>query len=528
MTSVTDVLVVGAGPTGLVAAAELARRGIACRIVDRQLERSDRSRALVVQPRTLEVLQSMGASGDLLELGQRSLSLNIHLEGRPVASAQVGDLGFEGTPFPFLLFVSQAETERVLEQHAARIGVQVERGMELVSLRERDEQVEAELTTAAGVQIVRARYVIGADGAHSAVRTLAGLRFEGDAYPQDFALADVDVDWPYGHGGVHLFFSRAGVFACLPMRGERAYRFVMVRSKGGDEAGDPTLDEVRERAKTATNLDLCIENPRWLARFRLHHRGVDRYRRGRIFVAGDAAHIHSPAGGQGMNTGIQDAFNLAWKLALVIQGRAADALLDSYHAERHPIGQNLLRFTDRLFRIGSSDSWLLAQVRRGVIPLAAPFVLKNPRRLARLVDFISQLGIRYDFGPLAEEPRRRGSLRKRPAAGFRAPDAQLGRTTLFEQMRGTRFHLLRFSARGHDPGAERDALGMNELVTTLRIRRDPAGAESSLLDTDGQAFRRYGVTDAALYLVRPDGYIATRTEGDDIAKIRGYLQRHLL
>mgnify|MGYP002402060034 CR=1 FL=1 len=526
--SETEVLIIGAGPTGLVAAAELAARGVRCRLVDKAAERSDKSRALVLQPRSLEVLQKMGALGDLLERGQRSRAVDVHANGRHVAHAEWEDLGFTDSPFPFLLFVSQAETERVLDAHARACGVTVERERELVSLAQDEAGVEVELKGPAGVERVRARWLIGADGAHSAVRQACGLRFDGDAYPQDFVLADVDVEWEYPRGGVHFFFSKSGVFVLLPMQGERAWRLLTVRERG-DEGAEPTLEEFQRRAE-ASGLTARFSNPRWLTRFRLHHRGVDRYRHGRVFVAGDAAHIHSPAGGQGMNTGIQDAFNLAWKLALVVKGRGGEALLDSYHLERHPVGQRLLSFTDRFFRLGTSDNWLVSQARWLGGPAAVSFVLNDDGLRRRALHFTSQLGIRYRKSPLTEEPKRRGSLQRTPCAGARAPDAKLSGTTVHAQLRGNTFHLLCFGLPAQAQPQVAAALeGFEAVVHPVFFNAPDDGhaPPQALRDGGGEAFARYGVREQGLVLVRPDGHLATRAPGADPAPIRADLVEHL-
>src|SRR5918994_778786 len=360
-----DVLVVGAGPTGLTMAAELAARGVGCRIVDKTPVRSGRSRALVIHARSLELLQKMGIADELVTLGRRTLKITPFVGGRPVANLELGDIGVDDTPYPFLLFVSQEETERMLEKHLEGLGVKVERPVELLTFEEDAEGVSARLRHEDGYEEnVRTRYVVGADGAHSAVRHALGLSFEGDAYPQDFVLADTKIDWEGEPDRLYFFLSRRGLLALFPMK---------------------------------------LHSPSWLARFRLHHRGVDSYQVGRAFVAGEAAHIHSPAGGQGMNTGIQDAYNLAWKLALVIEGYAPGSFLDSYHAERHPIGQRLLRTTDRMFKVAATRNPLRIALRNFLIPRVLPLVIGERPRRARAFRFVSQLGIKYPDSPIVGE-----------------------------------------------------------------------------------------------------------------------------
>jgi len=527
-------------------AAELAARGIGCRIIDKAPARSRHTRALVVQARTLELMQKMGIADELVARGRRTLKVTPFVGGRRAVDVEFGDIGVDDTPYPFILFVSQAETERVLEEHLENLGVEVERPVELLTFEEDAEGVSARLRHEDGrEEDVRARYVVGADGAHSVVRHTTGLSFEGDAYPQDFVLADLEIDWEGDRDRLYFFLSRRGLLAVFPLAGPSSYRLIATRA--GDtppDAGDPTLDEFQQLTAELSALPMKLHDPGWLARFHLHHRGVNSYRVGRAFVAGDAAHIHSPAGGQGMNTGIQDAYNLAWKLSLVLEGRAGDSFLDSYHQERYPVGRRLLRTTDRLFNVAATHNPVLIRLRNILLPRVLPRVMGRRSLRARAFRFISQLGIKYPGSPIVGEELQGAdrTFRSGPAAGHRAPDAPLRLigesrpTSLFSRLRGIQHHLLLFGGWGSDANgwvasdaelraliAEYEGLLEPHLIVAGESAR--SGSEIPVyVDEPGLAHERYGLRGAGLYLIRPDGYVAFRAPGTNLRPLRAYLR----
>lgn len=541
--SATDVLVVGAGPTGLMAALQLARRGVACRLVDRLPERSDRSRALVVHARTLELLQRFGADAELVAAGRTAVAGTLYVRGREVARLELGDIGVDDTPFPFLLFVSQVETERALEAALQRAGVAVERPVALAGFTQDADGVTATLTHDGGRQeSVRCRYLVGADGAHSAVRHGLGLRFDGEAYPQKFTLADGVIDGLEQR--LHIFLGTGGGLVVLfPMKGEGRCRVLATRPGQIDGPGDPTLDELHALIAGVTGKALTLRDVTWLTTFRLHHRGVDRYGEGRVFVAGDAAHIHSPAGGQGMNTGIQDAENLAWKLAQVVHGRAPASLLASYGDERQPVGRKLLAYTDRLFTLGSSRNPLLIWARNLVVPRLAPRVFADRARRARVFRFASQLGIRYRRSPIVGEHASAAELVGGPAPGDRAPDAPVVRAggepdSLFGVFARGEYTLLVLP--GDQPpdvalARTREALAgwrCSDLVFPVVVTRGPVDGPdpARVADPSGLLHARYGRPGGGggLYLVRPDGHVGFRAGTTDPAALQAHVAAHFL
>ena len=531
--SAADVLVAGAGPTGLALAAQLATSGVQVRIIDRGPGRVHESRALAIQPRTLEVLAGLGVTEELIACGNPAVQLRMHARGR-VLAVPMFDLGLDDTAYPYLLFLSQAETERILSEHLAAGGIHVERGVELARLSTTADSATATLRHRDGrEEAVSARYVAGCDGAHSTVRRLAGIRFEGSSYPQTFVLADVDADG-IETGVAHVFLSDQGMLFFFPLGKPAPWRLLAMRPPA-DRTPPETpvvLDEVQAIASTYTGDTVRIHDPVWMTNFRLHHRAAARYRAGRVFLAGDAAHIHSPAGAQGMNTGIQDAVNLGWKLAATLRGGAGPALLDTYEAERAPIGTMVLRFTDRAFTIATSANPVVRFARTRLAPAVIPLALKARPARAFAFRTVAQLDIRYRHSRLSLDgpnPPRKG-----PKAGDRLPDA-----SIIREEQPSRLHRVLAATAGWHlllcgppdawtaPAATQLAERYTSLITVhgLTVRNTPG----ALYDPDGQALRRLGLTarHTAQYLVRPDGHIGYRAGGTDVTGLARYLSSWL-
>jgi 2-polyprenyl-6-methoxyphenol hydroxylase-like FAD-dependent oxidoreductase len=536
VTATTDVLVVGAGPTGLTLAAQLQQFGTSIRVVDRQLDRVHESRALVMQPRTLEVLRGLGIAETLVERGNDAVQLRIHF-GERMVGVRLFDIGLEDTAFPFLLFISQAETEAILSEHLASRRVSVERGVELVSFSADSDEVTCTLRGVDGrVEQVRCRYLVGCDGAHSTVREGAGIAFEGGSYPQTFVLADLEVDGELEHGAAHAFLGDPGILLFFPLGAPATWRIVGMRpsaehGRARDQETEPlSLEELQRICDRFTGGTLRLHDPVWLTYFRLHHRQAVRYRTGRVFVAGDAAHVHSPAGGQGMNTGIQDAWNLGWKLALVARGIADPALLDTYESERLPVGRFVLRFTDRATSIATADSAFVRLMRTQIAPRLFPLLVRLRSGRAYGFRTLSQLAISYRSSPAVQEGP--GAPRAGPRAGDRFPDARIVRdgrpSWLHEALTAPAFHLLLCGPATGWP---------DDRVAAMRARHGAllavhrlAGAQAApgiLLDPSGEVLARLAVVEAAQYLVRPDGHVGYRSGGTDTLGAERYLARWL-
>jgi 2-polyprenyl-6-methoxyphenol hydroxylase-like FAD-dependent oxidoreductase len=525
-----SVLVVGAGPTGLTMAAELARRGIPCRLIEKVARASEKSKALVIQPRTLEVFQDMGIADEAVASGHPLPSVTPYLDGKPL-----GKITFQAleSPFPFPLILDQSENERILGKLVQKLGIQIERQKELLHLEQNEDHVKITTKNSDGTEEeFLVNWVIGCDGAHSTVRHLLGLPFEGSAYNEEFILADVQLDWELARNEGFGFVLKEGLIAAIP-KGNGRYRLIInqreLRPKSTD---DVTLHEIQSFADRFIPVKTLVHDPIWLARFQTHRRIVPRFRQNRVFLAGDAAHIHSPAGGQGMNTGIQDAYNLAWKLALVISMRGKGELLDTYHLERHPVAKFVLKGTDRAFRIISMRSNWIRFLQR----CFAPYLLKQVWFQKKITTYISELEIGYPQSPIVKENwNDRGGIRP----GCRAPDALLFRDgksiQLFEILRGTN-HVLLFFCNIHNP--EESLKLYSELQTALRIFRDVISAHliskktftisnpiSAFTDENMNLYRKHGTEVECLYLIRPDGYVAYRSKPVNVVFLMEYLSK---
>jgi 2-polyprenyl-6-methoxyphenol hydroxylase-like FAD-dependent oxidoreductase len=514
-----EVLVVGAGPVGLTVGVELWRRGVPCRVIDRLVEPARYAKAVGVQPRTLEVWENLGVLRDALDAAIPLCGQLVYVNGEQVARI---DLALPpDVPYGFVA-LPQYVTEWLLTHRLHQFGGRVERGVELVAFESDSDGVNARLRAAdGGEQEVRVGYLVGADGAHSRVRKGLGLVFAGDAFPEQYMLGDVEVDWALPAGYVvrssHQADGRTDeVLVCVPLPGTGRYRMSMLVPD--DLATRPTQGEVQHGMGTGpvpqlhhiqAVLDRLSPEParahtlRWSSVFRISHRLADRYGQGRVFIAGDAAHIHPPTGAQGMNTGIQDGVNLAWKLALAVQGAAADGLLGSYQAERHPVGEEVVGRTVRHAREGFEA---------------------DPDDPSTVIRREAQLLVHYRDSPLVGDG---GGCLRGPLPGERARDCRgLRRAAVSHPLR--LFELL--AHPHHTLLLYADDIAQLPVVTELarladalaggRMKTYLIGAATStqldgssvplVVDGAGEFQGAYGATGGTGYLVRPDGYVGFR------------------
>ena len=515
----TDVLIVGAGPTGLMLANQLARRGVRFRIIDRHAGPAVQTRALGVQARTLEIYSHLDIAKRALELGKRAGGANIWARGRRAARVPVGEIGQGLSPYPYLLILGQDDNERLLGDALRQHDKDVEWNTELVGLTQQADRVIAQLKHADGtVRETTADWVGGCDGARSAVRELNRIVFQGAPYEDVFFVADTVMTGPMAPDELNVYLWRKGFHLFFPMRGTDHWRLVGIVPEELRGRDDLTLDEVMPSIVQEAGTGLILRSCSWFSTYRIHHRRAQRFRAGRCFLLGDAAHIHSPVGAQGMNTGLQDAYNLGWKLALVVSGQADPRLLDSYEDERIPVAEALLSTTDRLFSLVVSDNWVTGLFRTRLVPklMGLAMKLKRIQKLAFLT--ISQTGISYGKSPLSETLS--GLPESAARSGDRFPWIHLKfteggpREDLYQKLDDTRFTLIIIG----QPAPSSEIGGLNGAMQTLTI---PVNSENRA------ELERVKVPETAFYLLRPDGYVGLAGVRVDMAEVNRYLSGRL-
>lgn len=540
----SEVLVVGAGPTGMVLASELQRHGMHGRIIDRLPQPSHTSKALGIQARTLELFEKMGVVESFLDKGVKLTAMNIYSNHRRIAQIR---MRYVSSRYPFMLSLPQWETETILNAHLKQQGIEVERGVALTDLQLTDRGVNVVLEHANGQrEEVHTRWLIGCDGPHSMVRHLLGLNFEGWAFEQSFALADVHMDCHLPVHQASFFWQEGDFIACIPLP-QGQYRLIIAyRPQTGPE-GDVTLEELQHALEKCGWTQVRVNDMVWSSRFHVNQRKVRHYRQGSVFLAGDACHIHSPIAAQGMNTGIQDAFNLAWKLALESRAQADPCVLESYEAERERFGRQLLRETDLFSHLALLQGPLSSRLRDSIIPLAASLKPVGKKIATR----IAQVDVSYHGSPIVREYPSEHHLETLSKlwgrstvyhAGERLPDLSVSfgntPTRVHILCRGTHHVLFFFS---HRSNPECSLPAWREMDTVLRREYSslvdaflllpyrplvPAESMSThpLYDENAVLYRACGIPDDGLVLVRPDGYIGFLCHPVSLERLWAYLE----
>jgi len=546
-----QVLIVGAGPTGLLLAAGLARYGIIPRLIDQNSHPSKTSKAIGVFARTLEVFDDFGVAEAAIASGSIIQGFNLYDEGDRIAHISLNN---QDSFIPKAISLPQSETEAILTRLLERLGVTVERSVSLTALEQVADGVTATLTHPDGrEEYCRPAWLIGCDGSKSTVRQSAGFKDNSTSIPATFALADVETDLPLSHHEAHALTTPKGVLLYFPLPPQNQWRIIVDLPPDSNLPEQPDLEFIQQLAGERSPFTPNFTHLLWSSKFRIRQRMVNQCRKGRVLVAGDALSSHSPVGGQGMNTALQDAYNLAWKLALVIRKEASTELLDSYEAERLPISKRLLTATGLMTRALTSHHSGLRWLRRWVISSATG--IKPVQQ--QIVGTLTELNIHYRNSPIVQESSFLESLHtgqlsfknwlafsNGPRAGDRAPDATVetpeGSKRLHQLFSNELKHtLLLFGGTSTDPKTYANLVQLaqefagafsNQISVHVILPCEPIPAKldwhnAILLDSQTECHQRYGADEKCLYLIRPDGYVGDRSQSISINQLRTYFQK---
>lgn len=506
----TDVIIVGAGPTGLALACQLIRYGIDFVIFDRKEGITDLSKAIAVQARTLEIYEQLDLAERAIDAGAIARGVNVVTNGEIRGSLRLSQIGKDLSPFPFVLLLEQSKNEQLLFDYLKRHSVNVSWQTALENLTQSDENVTATIKRADGeIQEVQAKYLVGCDGAKSLIRHRLDFEFAGTTIDALFYVADVEMDFPAGrHDEVYISFGADSFVGFFPLKENNFWRIVgNLPEEENEKRAETEIDyeETETLIRETMKMPLDIRRVKWFSTYRVHSRRVDKFRDRRCFLAGDAAHIHTPAGGQGMNTGIGDAYNLAWKLAFVLQGKADDALLDTYNAERLENAKNLLETTDRAFTFGTRDDFFTEFIRAHVFPLVVQYAFRFDWVKQNVFPLVSQIGIDYRHSDLS---RHAGSENFNFKAGDRMPYFTFDGASIFDFLSEPKFHFLVFS---------NEEINFNEFFGQAEKNRRWVDCQSFPLTP--RVAEIFGTNDSFAVLLRPDnhiGFISERISADEL------------
>ncbi len=510
----TDVIIVGAGPTGLSLAVQLMRYNINFVIFDKKEGVTELSKALVVHARSLEIYDQVGLAKKAVVEGEQVQEVALMHDGKISAHLDFSDFGAGLSPFPFMLVFEQSKNEHLLYEHLQHNGQAVQWQTELETLTQDADGVRVVVKTTSGEkQTIKSRYLVGCDGASSPTRQLLGLPFEGSTHPRLFYVADVQMEFPGQEGTLYPVLGQDSFVLIVPMQGENRWRLIGNLPEYENSIDQEVLFEsVEPKVKQLVQLPLEITTVHWFSTYKVHTRRAEPFSIGRCFLAGDAAHIHTPAGGQGMNTGIQDAYNLAWKLAFVLQGKAQDSLLATYTEERLANAKRLLQTTDQFFEVAASDRWYLRFFRESIFPTLASFVTQFSNAKEFLFPIVSQIGLDYRDSSLSH-PQQEQSFEVK--AGDRMPYFLVNGENIYDQLRNPKFHLLVFSNGQQDYGYLKGQLE-REYGDCIDFHVIPLYPRVVKIFGSEQSFK---------VLLRPDNYIALLSLDCSLDDLKAYFHK---
>jgi 2-polyprenyl-6-methoxyphenol hydroxylase-like FAD-dependent oxidoreductase len=510
----TDVVIVGAGPTGLALACQFIRYGIDFVIVDQREGITPYSKALGVHARTLEIYEQLGLAQSAVEQGAIASKARLLNGGEVRAELNLSNLGTGLTAYPYVLFLEQSKNEQLLYDYLKWNGKTVHWQTELVSFSQTEENVTVYVRAIDGAsQRIEATYLVGCDGPKSPVRHALGLGFTGSTFERVFYVADAQIDWHLPHDAVQVSLLKDSLLVFFPLQGKNRYRIVgTFPEEFSKDDGEVLYAEIKQRIQEEAGFELDIVNVEWFSTYKVHSRHVSQFSKGRCFLAGDAAHIHSPVGAQGMNTGIQDGYNLAWKLALVLNGKVNETILETYNQERLENAKHLLQTTDRAFQVAAGPNWLFAFLRTTVLPFIFPSIIRLDPVKKFLFPLLSQIGIHYRHSALSQHT---GDELFKVKAGDRMPYFLVAGQRIYDILYQPKFHWLIFSNTPSE---------FQTLKTELE-RWDMELVDFNIIPLDQQIAEIFDTNQAFSVLLRPDNYIALISTETSLNLIKTYFEK---
>ncbi|EKD71305.1 MAG: monooxygenase FAD-binding protein [uncultured bacterium] len=518
----TPILIVGAGPTGLLMACELARHGVPFRIIDKKTERTLGSNAVWIQTRTIELFNHIGIADRFLQYGHICNSINLYANEKALVNISFDQID---SLYQFVLMLPQSETEKILENRLQELQYHVERGIELIDIQQIANTVEAQLSDLSGqIEAITCDWLIACDGANSSVRELCKLHFPGGDMTEQFMVADAELNSFLHSNEIHVFFNKGTLLAAFPLR-ENKYRL------GANLHLDYprkffTEKEVKEMVIDRAHGEFNVESISWISPFWVHSKMVENFRKNRIFLVGDAAHIHAPTLGQGMNTGLQDSYNLAWKIALVIHGKCDAAILDSYHSERYPVVKNIVDQSERFTKVAIYENKFLISLRN----LFFKLIYSQPYFSKKITNQLTQLSAQYLQSPIIEYKNKGGLL----SAGMRAPDVLVESSKkLHDYFNRTKHNILLLSGLSPNDDSLQKLKALQSafikkysdifnvlIVSTLAIE-----VENNIFDRNKSIHTCYHAKQPAIFIIRPDNYLACCSAEINESVIENYLKK---